>query len=96
MWQFRRVNFLVGSCLGVIFGLKLWVVFVGGSFFPRGEFSGSNYLGDFFGRGRFFLGGGIFQDAVIQGGVFTEPQDRLLWRTILFINNRESKQWTIV
>ena len=30
------------------------------------------------------------------GGIFTEPQDRLLWRTILFINNRESKQWTIV
>ena len=67
MWQFRRVNFLVGSCLGVIFGLKLWVVFVGGSFFPRGEFSGSNYLGDFFGRGRFFLGGGFSRTQSFRG-----------------------------
>ena len=71
MWQFRRVNFLVGSCLGVIFGLKLWVVFVGGSFFPRGEFSGSNYLGDFFGRGRFFFGGGgDFPGRTHSGGSF--------------------------
>ena len=96
MWQFRRVNFLVGSCLGVIFGLKLWVVFVGGSFFPRGEFSGSNYLGDFFGRGRFFLGGGDFPGRTHSGGSFHRTARQLLWRTILFINNRESKQWTIV